>query len=252
LDRGRLRRAIEDAFTELALHPARDFHFISGPPLAHRLGYTPEMLRGIPKEALASFAGVGNPHLMGAPQAGEVVLDIGCGAGTDLLIAARSIGRRGRAIGIDMTAAMVERAHQCALAARASNVRIGWGHAESLPLGDASVDLVLSNGVFSLTPDKGDTFREALRVLRPGGRLHVADVVVARRLPPEVTEDVRLWTDCIAGATAVDDYLTALTDAGFVDVRVVETFDVFAGTVIEERSSAFGARGANVSAKAPG
>ena len=251
LDRGRLRGAIEDAFTELALHPARDFHFVSGPPLAARLGYSTEMLRHIPPEAVASFAGVGNPFRMGQPAEGEVVLDVGCGAGTDALIAAKAVGPVGQVIGIDMTPAMVERARQCVQLARASNVRIDWGHAESLPVPDQSVDLVISNGVFSLTPNKRDTFREVLRVLRPGGRLQIADVVVKLGLPDRVTENVRLWTDCIAGATAVDEYPAHLTSVGFSALEIVETFDVFAGTQIEKRSSVFSAHGANIRAEAP-
>jgi arsenite methyltransferase len=247
-DRGKLRAAIEDAFTELALHPARDFHFVSGAPLAARLGYTPDMLSGIPKAALASFAGVGNPFRMGLPAEGDVVLDIGCGSGTDVLIAARAVGPSGRVIGVDMTPAMVERAEQCVLEARASNVRIEWGHAESLPLRDASVDLALSNGVFSLTPNKLDTFAEVWRVLRPGGVIRFADVVVRRPLPAQVKADVRLWTDCIAGATAIEDYPGCLTASGFGDVEMVEVFDVFAGTRIERQSSAYEARGANIRA----
>lgn len=249
LDRGKLRSAIEDAYTELALHPARDFHFISGPPLADRLGYTRYMLRDIPPEALSSFAGVGNPFRIGRLSPGETVLDVGCGAGTDVLIAARDVGPEGRVLGVDMTPAMVERAQQCLLTSGASNATIEWGHAESLPVADNSVDTVITNGVVSLTPDKDDTFREIARVLKPGGRLWISDIVVEWRLPQHVTEVIRLWTDCIAGATWIRDYPPRLHRAGFQDIEVGEVFDVFAGTQIEPKSSMFGARGANISAK---
>jgi arsenite methyltransferase len=248
LDRGKLRAAIEDAFTELALHPSRDFHFISGPALATRLGYQSETVEGLPPEALASFSGVGNPWRMGPARKGEVVLDIGCGAGTDTLIAARQVGPTGEVIGVDMTPAMVERAQQCVLAAGVSNVRVEWGHAESLPIPDDTIDLVISNGVISLTPSKRDTFAELARVLKPHGRLQIADVVVGQVLPPHVTEEIHLWTECIAGATWVEDYPVLLAEAGFSAVEIVEIFDVFSGTQIEGQSSRFATRGANIQA----
>jgi SAM-dependent methyltransferase len=252
LDRGKLRTAIEDAFTDLALHPHRRFHFISGPPLAARLGYTQRLLEGVPRHALESFAGVGNPFRIDEPRPGETVLDVGCGSGVDTLIAARMVGPQGWVMGVDMTAAMVERAQQCVLQARAGNVRIEWGHAESLPLPDDSVDRVISNGVVSLTPDKRDTFREIARVLKPGGRLQIADVVVQWRIPPYVSEALDLWTECIAGATWMEDYPPLLREAGFEEPTIVEIFDVFAGTVVETNSSLFRARGANISARRGG
>ena len=253
LDRGKLRSAIEDAFTDLALYPQRRFHFISGAPLAERLGYTRRLLDGVPPSALASFSGVGNPFLMeGAPRRGEFVLDVGCGSGVDSIIAGRAVGPSGRVVGVDMTAAMVERAHQCVLDAHATNVRIDWGHAESLPLPDDSVDIVISNGVISLTPRKLDTFAEIARVLKPGGRLRIADVVVKAPLPPEAAGTLHLWTECIAGATWMEDYPGLLQAAGFDDAHLVGLFDVFQGTRIEENSAPWGARGANVSARKPG
>ena len=252
LDRGRLRAAIEDAFTNLALHPERRFHFVSGAPLARRLGYTQAMLDGVPREALASFSGVGNPFRMDGIERGLQVLDVGCGSGVDSLIAARMVGPRGRVIGVDMTAAMVERAQDSVLRAGVANVSIEWGHAECLPLPDASVDVVISNGVVVLTPDKRDTFREIARVLRPGGLLRIADVVVQWRIPPYVAEATHLWTECIGGATWLEDYAPLLRGAGFVEPRVAEIFDVFAGTEVERNSSMFRARGANVAARLPG
>ncbi len=253
MDRGKLRTAIEDAFTDLALHPQRRLHFVSGAPLARRLGYTEALLKGVPKAAIASFSGVGNPFRMdGAPRPGEVVLDIGCGSGVDTLIASRMVGPTGGVVGVDMTAAMVERALWCTSEAGAENVRIEWGHAESLPLPDDSVDVVVSNGVVTLTPDKPETFREIARVLRPGGRLRISDVVVHWRLPPYVSGAIHLWTDCIGGATWLEDYPPLLRDAGFEDPRILEIFDVFAGTEVERSSSMFRARGANIAARLPG
>lgn len=250
-DRGRLRAAIEDAFTELALHPACEFHFVSGPPLAARLGYTTEMLSGVPEWALASFSGVGNPFLMGAMRRGETVLDIGCGSGTDALIAAKQVGPSGQVIGVDMTAAMIERAQQNVLSAPSSNVRIEWGYAESIPLQDNSVDCVISNGVINLTPDKRDTFREILRVLKPGGRLQVSDVIVETRIPAQVADLLHLWTHCVAGGSHSDDLMDILGGFGFEDVQFPEFFDVFRGTKIEPGAKKFGARGANMRARNP-
>ncbi len=150
-----------------------------------------------------------------------------------------------------MTAAIVERAHQCVLDAHETNVRIDWWHAESLPLPDDSVDIVICNGVISLTPRKLDTFGEIARVLKPGGRLRAADVVVQAPLPPEAAETLHLWTECIAGATWIEDYPSLLRAAGFGDAHVAGIFDVFADTRIEESSAQWGARGAKVSAHKP-
>jgi SAM-dependent methyltransferase len=249
MDRGKLRAAIEDAFTELALHPACEFHFISGPPLAARLGYTKEMLFGIPEWAVASFSGVGNPFLMGDMKPGETVLDIGCGSGMDALIAARQVGERGQVIGIDMTAAMIERAQQNIMSARASNARIEWGYAESMPLHDNSVDCVISNGVINLTPDKRDTIREVSRVLKPGGRLQIADVLVDVRIPDHALNLLHLWTHCVAGASHADDFTEILEECGFGEIEVSTCFDVFEGTKVESGARKFGALGANVRAR---
>ncbi|MEM7417959.1 MAG: methyltransferase domain-containing protein [Gemmatimonadota bacterium] len=248
LDRGRLRTAIEDAFTDLALHPERNFHFISGAPLAETLQYEQRLLDGVPRAALASFSGVGNPWRLGPLDPGAHVLDVGCGAGTDVVIASRMVGPSGCVTGIDMTFAMVERTRQAISIAGVSRTWARWGHAEALPLPDASIDVVLCNGVISLTPNKIDTLREIERVMKPGAELRISDVVVEWRLPPHVAESIPLWTDCIGGATWLDDYPVLLREVGLDDAEVCETFDVFSGTRIEPRSSLFGARGANIRA----
>ncbi len=251
IDRGKLRLAIEDAFTDLALYPDRAFHFISGPKLARRLGYHARLLSGVPPAAMASFAGVGNPWRGGRLPTGARVLDIGCGVGVDVLIASRLVGKHGVVLGVDMTSAMIERAEQYAVQSRAQNVRFAWGHAESLPVPDEDVSVVVSNGVFALTPNKLDAFRELFRVLRPGGEARISDVVTQWRLPEHVARITPLWTDCLAGATWISDYPPLLRAAGFVDVAVTEVFDVFSGTPIEDRSRMFGARGANIRAFKP-
>jgi ubiquinone/menaquinone biosynthesis C-methylase UbiE len=158
------------------------------------LGYDPDELALIPVESTASFAGVGNPHRIGSIEVGETVLDIGCGAGMDLMLAGRRTGPSGHAIGVDMTPSMIELAKRGALKAGLWEiVEVRRGTAEELPVESESVDVVISNGVLNLSPDKDRVFREIYRVLRPGGRLYLADVVVQRELSLAARSDVDLW-----------------------------------------------------------
>ncbi len=158
------------------------------------LRYDPGELATIPTESTASFAGVGNPHRIGPIVPGETVLDIGCGAGMDLMLAARRSGPSGKAIGVDMTPAMLELAKRGALKAGLwQNTEVRRGIAEDLPVESGSVDVVISNGVLNLSPDKDRAFREVYRVLRPGGRSYLADVVVQRELSLETRSDLDLW-----------------------------------------------------------
>jgi ubiquinone/menaquinone biosynthesis C-methylase UbiE len=158
------------------------------------LGYDAEELATLPEEATVSFAGVGNPHRIGPIQAGETVLDVGCGAGTDLLLAAKRTGSTGRAIGVDMTPSMIERAKRAAIKAAVWEiVEIRRGTAEELPIESASIDVVISNGVLNLSSDKIRAFDEIYRVLKPAGRLYLADVVVQRELSLAARSDVDLW-----------------------------------------------------------
>lgn len=194
LDRERLQREISKVYARVAEDPMGDFHFHRGPAYAvERLGYGEEELGSLPLSATASFAGVGNPHALDGLRPGETVVDIGCGGGMDLLLAARRVGPSGRAIGVDMTEEMIRQAEASAARAGLKNVEIRRGHAESLPLDDASADAVISNGVLNLTPDKVAAFREIHRVLRPGGRLLLADIVVGAELPEAVRSDIELW-----------------------------------------------------------
>lgn len=158
------------------------------------LRYNPDELATIPAECTASFAGVGNPHRIGPIASGETVLDIGCGAGMDLILAARRAGASGRAIGVDMTPSMLELAKRTALKAGVwESVEVRRGLAEELPVASRTMDVVISNGVLNLSPDKDRAFREIYRVLRPAGRLYLADVVVQRELSLAAQSDVDLW-----------------------------------------------------------
>lgn len=194
LDLEELRCAIRSEYREVAEHPERGFHFHTGRALAEILEYDAEMLDGIPECAVDSFAGTGNPFSLGTIGPGEQVLDVGCGAGIDSLIAAGLVGETGRVVGIDMTAEMLERARRARQEAGLDNLEFVDGTAEALPVGDESIDVVISNGVFNLTPDKKATLAEWHRVLEPGGRLQIADILVDRAVPEGAKRKIDLWT----------------------------------------------------------
>jgi arsenite methyltransferase len=188
-----LREEIEKTYTDVSTDPAKDFLFPTGRAWAQGLGY-PNELERVPERTVESFAGVANPHALGRIEPGQVVLDLGCGAGTDLLIAAQMVGTEGRAIGIDMTATMLARARQSADEMGLENVELHQGLIESLPLPDESIDVVISNGVIDLVPDKDAVFAEIDRVLRPGGRLQVADVIIHTEVSEDARKRIDLWT----------------------------------------------------------
>jgi SAM-dependent methyltransferase len=194
VDRERLRRQIQAKYTDVALEPEQGFHFHTGRPLAAMLGYSDADVDALPASAVESFAGTGNPFSLGALRPGEVVLDIGCGAGFDTLIAARQVGPAGRVIAVDMTEAMLDKTRAGASMLGLGNVGARLGYAEALPVLDASVDVVISNGVINLTPDKVQAMREVWRVLKPGGRFQIADIIVHKEVPQDSKDDIDLWS----------------------------------------------------------
>ena len=195
LDTQVLRSEVSKVYSRVANEPNGDFHFHRGPAYAAQfLGYDPVELAALPAECTASFAGIANPHAIAPILPGETVLDIGCGAGTDLLLAARKVGPGGRAIGVDMTEAMRDLARVSAAAAGLTNVEVYRADATALPLPDVSVDVVISNGVLNLVPEKEKAFIEIRRVLRPSGRLHLADIVLDAELGEDVRRNIDLWT----------------------------------------------------------
>jgi len=194
---------------------------------AREIGYDEAALTAVPAEANLGL-GCGNPIGLAGLQPGEIVLDLGSGAGFDALLAAQAVGPTGRVIGVDMTPEMVAKARANARAAGVDHVEFHEGAIEALPLPDASVDVVISNCVVNLSPEKPRVFAEAFRVLRPGGRLLVSDIVLRRPLPEVVRQSVDAWVGCIAGAALRDEYLAAIRAAGFVDVRVERDTDASA------------------------
>ncbi len=191
----RIRQMIEERFEKVALDPASERKFPIGPESARRLGYDPDELDALPPPATESFAGVGNPLALGELRPGQVVLDIGCGAGLDCLLAARRVGPSGRVIGADMTGVMVDKARANAQAAGIGNAEFHLADARELPVGDATVDLVISNGVFNLCRDKTRVLAEIVRVLRPGGRLQMADILLREDVTPEQVAQKGEWSD---------------------------------------------------------
>jgi len=210
----------------------------SGPESAEevlaKIGYTAEQAAAIPEGANLGL-GCGNPIAHAELEAGETVLDLGSGAGIDRFLAAREVGPTGRVIGVDMTPTMLERARSLAKKLGTTNVEFRMGEIEHLPVADASVDVIISNCVVNLSPEKPQVFREALRVLRPGGRLVVSDLVLTRELTPELRRNAELYAGCVAGASLEGEYLRLLREAGFQDVRVLERtgYDVGADTYPE-------------------
>jgi SAM-dependent methyltransferase len=191
------------------------------------IGYTEQQAQAIPPGANLGL-GCGNPLAFAEVKPGDVVLDLGSGGGLDVFLAAREVGPHGRAIGVDMTPAMIERARAAAAKHGHRNVEFRLGEIEHLPVADASVDLIISNCVVNLSPDKAQVFRETFRVLEPGGRLMVSDLVLRSTLTPEMQRSVDLYVGCVAGAALRDDYLRLIREAGFRDVEVVKegTYDV--------------------------
>jgi ubiquinone/menaquinone biosynthesis C-methylase UbiE len=239
-----LREQVRATYDRVARDPDGDFHFHRGPGYAQQyLGYDAQELASLPAECTARFAGVGNPlrigdadPSLGALRPGQTVLDHACGAGMDLLLAARRVGPGGRAIGVDMTPAMVECATRSAeQAGQAGIVSVCEGIFEELPVADESVDVVISNGVINLAPDKRRVFAEMVRVLKPGGHVFIADVVVQRELTLEARGNPDLWAACVGGALVETELDELAREAGLQAGRVVQRYNCFFNTPAEEK-----------------
>ncbi len=189
--------------------------------IGKRIGYGNEELSSVPEGANLGL-GCGNPIALASLKEGEIVLDLGSGAGFDCFIAANKVGKEGKVIGVDMTPDMIDRARENARKGNYTNVEFRLGEIENLPAADNSVDVVISNCVINLAPDKSRVFKEALRVLKPGGRLMISDIALLKELPDRIRESIEAYVGCVAGATKKDEYLKAIKNAGFRDVQVLE------------------------------
>ena len=194
VDRDVLRGFIAEKYREVATNPELGFHFHTGRPLALMLGYPSAVIERLPATTVASFAGTGNPFLFGELHPGEQVVDVGCGAGLDTLIAAQQVGPTGRVIAVDMTPEMRARTELGARELGLANVEVREGFAEGLPVADHAADVIISNGVVNLCPDKRAVFREMRRVLKPGGRIQVGDILVHKEVPQDAKDDILLWS----------------------------------------------------------
>jgi SAM-dependent methyltransferase len=220
--------AVQEMYTAVAVTPERPFHFPVGRGACLQVGYTAELLGDLPEEALQSFAGVGCPFRAGVIHAGDTVLDIGAGAGTDTLIAARLAGPQGKVFALDITSAMVRKLRELVTRHGILNVEVIEGNAEEIPLPAASIDVVTSNGMLNLVPDKRKAVAEIFRVLRPGGHVQIADIVIRRPVTRDCATDPKLWAECVVGASVDEDYLAMFSDAGFEGVTVLRDHDYFA------------------------
>lgn len=237
--------AVQLMYTEVASRPEKVFHFPTGRPACEFVGYPASRLDAIPATAVESFAGVGYPFAVEAIKKGDVVLDIGSGSGTDVLIASQLTGADGKVYALDMTSAMQEKLQGNAEKASANNITSLSGEAESIPLPDQSVDVVTSNGVLNLVPDKKKAFQEIFRVLKPGGRVQIADIVVSKEVSEACRQNPELWAECIVGAMEKEDYLDLFREIGFVDVAELQHLDYFSASVSEETRNVASSLGAH-------
>jgi len=214
VDSERLEGAVKDMYRHVAREEDAELHFEVGREVAERLGYPADVLDRIPPEAVASFAGVGWHLDLARIERGEHVFDLGCGSGTDVFFAAVQVGESGRVVGVDFTDEQIAKARRLRDRDGFSQVEFTEAEIDSLPFEDESFDVVISNGVVNLSPVKDRVFGEAARVLRPGGRLAVADIISARALKERTRRDVELWAACIAGAIPRRSYIETIEAAG--------------------------------------
>ena len=221
VDVDELRDKVKVMYRAVAEAPHGEFHFEMGRTLAERLGYPADELDAVPPEAIESFAGVGYHLGLAAIEAGERVVDLGSGSGMDAFLAARHAGSAGEVIGIDMTDEQLTKARRLAQRDGHTNTRFEKGYIEAVPVADGSVDVVISNGVINLCDDKLAVFSEIARMLKPGGRLAISDIVTERQLTEAIVCDVNLWASCIGGAMQEDDYRNAISRAG-LELRTLQ------------------------------
>lgn len=215
-----VRKAVRNSYGRIAKGKLCCQPAVTTTNVAKKIGYAEEELKAVPEAANLSL-GCGNPIALASLREGETVLDLGSGAGLDCFLAAKNVGNRGKVIGVDMTPEMIDRARENARKGDYGNVEFRLGEIENLPAADNSVDVVTSNCVINLAPDKGRVFKEAFRVLKPGGRLMISDIVLLKELPDSIKESVESYVGCLSGAIMKHEYLTAIRAAGFQETEIL-------------------------------
>ena len=249
VDTQELEAKVKDMYRHVAEQPHADYHFEMGRPLAERLGYPAEVLDRIPEGAIESFAGVGYFFDLAELREGESVIDLGSGSGMDVFFAALQVGASGSVVGIDFTAEQLDKARTLASEHGFDQVEFREGRIEQLPADDASVDCVISNGVINLSPEKDRVFAEAARVLRPGGRLAIADIVSESQLKESIVCDADLWASCIGGAAQQDAYRGAIETAGLRIEEVRENPYHFISERARDASEKYGVKSVSLLAR---
>ncbi len=226
LDTADLEQKVKNMYRDVALNPTGEYHFEMGRALAEKLGYEKEDLDSIPSEAIDSFAGVGYYFDMATLKEGEYVLDLGSGSGMDSFIAALKVGKKGKVFGVDMTDEQLEKARHLSKEYKFENISFHKSYIERLPFSDNTIDVVISNGVINLCPDKEKVFAEVARALKPGGRMVIADIVTEKQLPENVVCNSTLWASCIGGASQQDNYRSSIEKAG-MEILLVRNNDAY-------------------------
>jgi SAM-dependent methyltransferase len=232
-DAEEVRKQVSEGYAEIAKQRSSCCGNTAAEEAGRRLGYSEEELQGVPEGSNLGL-GCGNPTALASLRPGEVVVDLGAGAGFDAFLAARAVGPTGRVIGVDMTDEMLEKARENARKAGHTNVEFRKGTIEDLPIETESVDVIISNCVINLSPEKDRVFREAFRVLRPGGRLMISDIVLERPLPPEVASSVDAYLGCVGGASVRGDYLETIGKAGFREVTILKEASAASAFSVED------------------
>jgi ubiquinone/menaquinone biosynthesis C-methylase UbiE len=251
VDTQELEAKVKDMYRHVAEEPRGKYHFEMGRPLAERLGYPPEVLERIPDGAIESFAGVGYFFDLADLREGESVIDLGSGSGLDVFFAAERVGLRGSVVGVDFTTEQLDKARRIAEQAGYSQVEFREGRIEQLPTDDARFDCVISNGVINLAPEKELVFAEAARVLKPGGRLAIADIVSEQQMKESIVCDVDLWASCIGGAAQQNVYRDAIEGAGLQIEQFQENPYEFISDRARDASAKYGVKSVSVLATKP-
>jgi ubiquinone/menaquinone biosynthesis C-methylase UbiE len=249
-DKKDLEMKVKEMYHKVALYPFENYHIEIGRGLAEKLGYSPQDLENIPKEVVESFAGVGNPFDYADLKEGEVVLDLGSGSGMDSFIAAMKVGDSGKVFGVDITVTQLTNAEKIRNHIRTNNVEFREANIDSLPFEDDSIDVIISNNVINLSPEKQEVFKEISRVLKPNGRVAISDVLSEKKLGKKIKHDTDLWAACIAGATEQNEYREIIDQVGLKVINIHENPQYqFQSTSALDASKEFGVKSVTYLAK---